>query len=427
MFKLKNKVLLQRTKQEKILKSTLIKCLILSSCFNFSSYAWNIFSRAPKVPLHAVSETDIHTAKCTDTSFSNKKSDQYFAEYFDNLKNNQFSKLIRLGDKQYKNQSEEMAEVYQQLTNFKSLRKNAYCETVACELESIFGASYAHKLTYLLKEFKFNASYIANDNGGSFSESDLDTIIWALDQLPRFVFEEKKKKMIKDTKVYTGFYANVVGFMENATGNMTLFRKWAHSSEEIKAYTVIHEYGHRLGLKLSIDNRKDWMKLSNWHKHDSEDTNNAENLISKYAKSNHIEDFAEAFSAYRFNPKLLKERAPQKYEMIKEIVFLGKEYLTDNCDSQIEKETFSIENLDDTSIVKKCEFPILSYKLGLKKKHVAKNCLIENQDEIGLKEFNVPSGKFSSKVQENYKLLGYPYISEQLKLEYIDHLLDTIN
>ena len=56
---------------------------------------------------------------------------------------------------------------------------------------------------------------------------------------------------------------------------------------------------------------------------------NTESFISGYAKTNPLEDIAESITAYRFNPKKLKELSPERYEYLKEKVFMGVEYLSD--------------------------------------------------------------------------------------------------
>jgi hypothetical protein len=63
-----------------------------------------------------------------------------------------------------------------------------------------------------------------------------------------------------------------------------------------------------------------------------------ESFVSRYAQTNPLEDIAESITAYRFNPEKLKEISPQRYNYIKEKVFLGVEYLTDSsCEAAAEK------------------------------------------------------------------------------------------
>jgi hypothetical protein len=62
--------------------------------------------------------------------------------------------------------------------------------------------------------------------------------------------------------------------------------------------------------------------------------NEIETSVSRYAQRNPLEDIAESMTAYRFNPKTLKELSPKRYEYLKNNVFMGVEYLNDdNCTS----------------------------------------------------------------------------------------------
>ncbi len=64
----------------------------------------------------------------------------------------------------------------------------------------------------------------------------------------------------------------------------------------------------------------------------------SESFISGYAKTNPLEDIAESITAYRFNPKKLKELSPKRYEYLKNKVFMGIEYLSDSqCDDAASK------------------------------------------------------------------------------------------
>jgi hypothetical protein len=63
-----------------------------------------------------------------------------------------------------------------------------------------------------------------------------------------------------------------------------------------------------------------------------------ESFISGYAKTNPLEDIAESITAYRFNPKKLKELSPERYKYLKDRVFMGVEYLSDTqCEDAASK------------------------------------------------------------------------------------------
>lgn len=68
-------------------------------------------------------------------------------------------------------------------------------------------------------------------------------------------------------------------------------------------------------------------------------TENNDEFISGYAKTNHHEDFAESFSSYMFAGRIFRERAKnniylkQKYDFLKTNIFKGKEFETGSLSS----------------------------------------------------------------------------------------------
>lgn len=88
-----------------------------------------------------------------------------------------------------------------------------------------------------------------------------------------------------------------------------------------KEKTVVHEFGHHIGLNLpqdvqdmfyQIDWERNW--LNQWIYKGSNNLNLAENIDQDdYARTNEREDFAVAFTAYTYTPRLLKKNFPKKY------------------------------------------------------------------------------------------------------------------
>lgn len=77
--------------------------------------------------------------------------------------------------------------------------------------------------------------------------------------------------------------------------------------------TLYHEIGHYVFHRiLGGVNRKRWITQ----------LNHAEGHVSDYAGRNGNEDFAESYSAYMTNPRLLRE-FPQKYAFMRDTVFAG--------------------------------------------------------------------------------------------------------
>lgn len=387
---------------------------------------WDFLRPTPKVPNHAVEDHHIDQANCLTERYYRYGRDSIYEKYFDSLVEGHPKKNIRIQGKDYIEDYVVYEDLYRFLTGHRSIRKDDACTTIKCELISLFGESYLHKLVYLKEHFFFNASYIAHRKGNQFSEKELDLILWSFEQLPRFMFHNRMKLMIKDMKQYTGLYATVVGFMEKGTGNMTLFKKWAQSTDETKIYTVIHEFGHFIGEKLGIHDSRKWIQMSGWDKVEDGKVNKSDQLISVYARSNYLEDFAETFSAYRMNPSLLKEKSPKKYKMMKELVFLGIDYYKQSCESKLVIKNHQFDNIITNEVVDKCEYPIVAFKLKLKDISNVISCLSDNKKLYSIDQFFSENNTYQKSVINNFNVRKYPYLPQYKRNEFSDVLLETI-
>jgi len=75
--------------------------------------------------------------------------------------------------------------------------------------------------------------------------------------------------------------------------------------------TLTHEVGH------TVDYESQRFRL--WGERSTREPFGESPHISDYAKTNHREDFAESFEEYFADPEKLKEAAPEKYEVIKDM------------------------------------------------------------------------------------------------------------
>lgn len=104
--------------------------------------------------------------------------------------------------------------------------------------------------------------------------------------------------------------------------------------------TVTHEVGHNAFEQLEM---VDPQASKRWAELYSESMNlngTGFGFVSEYAKTNLFEDFAESYRTYINDPELLRFMSPGKYEFMKNLVFLGREYGTL---SMVSGEAFAME------------------------------------------------------------------------------------
>lgn len=213
------------------------------------------------------------------------------------------------------------------------------CSTIICAMEQIFGKTLGLKILYLKMRYGFNSSDLAYENSARFTESQIDIVLKAVRDFPDYIFPlagYRNKKLIHFKHGYTlPEYENL-----QVTGNaeINLFDLWdSVGDEHYMEYIVFHELSHYLASSYNYFSKsKTWKILSNWGKTDADTGNICQDcFISTYAKNSSDEDWAESLSGYRYAPKRLKEIAPAKYELIKEVIFNGIEYIDENsCDTK---------------------------------------------------------------------------------------------
>lgn len=228
------------------------------------------------------------------------------------------------------------------------------CKKVICAAKQLFGEKESSALLYMLDRYELNGSHLASPGADAWKFNELEDVLMGVSDLPRTVMPfQKNKRLIRYKR---GSVPPTYGANHEVYANsvIEILDKWDTLSLEQRQMTILHELGHNLGSDLGIIKSAQWLRLSGWKtktlmreievkesgktvkKQVNESFMAADNLntiASRYGLNNPDEDFAEAIVAYRYNPQRLKERSPEKYELLKEAVFDGLEYTSDGtCD-----------------------------------------------------------------------------------------------
>lgn len=218
-----------------------------------------------------------------------------------------------------------LMEAYQQLSLKKTLPPE--CKDARCAAKKEFG-EIGDRLLFMLLRYGYNGSHLQDAHLVPFTPDELDDVLMALSDFPETVIPFEKNKPL--AKFKPGFTRAAHGEdKENdqaavtfADAKITLYEPWVGESRLYKQYVVIHEVGHRVSFKNDhIYDSKEWIQ---WSK-ESES-------VSPYGATSRIEDFAETFVAYRYDPKTLLALNKNKYNWIKNTVFDGVEFTDpDKC------------------------------------------------------------------------------------------------
>lgn len=212
------------------------------------------------------------------------------------------------------------------------------CKDEFCLSEIIFGKEVGPQMLFLLDQYELNTSAYVFRDAQPFKSDELKDIIRSLELLPPSLNIFKfNKKLIRYTagKLRPNSSPGVI-----ANSAMEIFDAWSKYGSHMRQYVMFHEYAHNLAYSQlnNFDTSLLWLNLGNWNSGIAQfglakkEIQNGHPFVSTYGKTNPFEDFAESISAYRFNPKHLRDTSPDKYNFIKILIFDGVEYNNEqNC------------------------------------------------------------------------------------------------
>ncbi len=290
-----------------------------------------------QIDWKAASDENIKKAFCTrKTPFSSEEMNQWLSSNKTTL-----SMSNNIHGINFENESPENLESFRLLTSAVDIigtpmpnRQKTFssaCKKVDCALKEIFGNDVGPQLLFMHRRYGMNGSHIIKEatQASLWKKEELDIVLLALSDFPDGVMPIQQSK----TFIHAARETDNGRTLANAV--ITVFQLWNNQTKEQQRSTVVHELGHAIAGVTKLDDSPLWMKNSGWTtstqiingKSVSYPTAaKPETIISEYGKTNEWEDLAESVVAYRYNPKALKELSPDKYNLIKKLVFDNVEY-----------------------------------------------------------------------------------------------------
>lgn len=287
---------------------------------------------------HAASDDDIEKAPCTEKSAPTRM------EMTSWLASNQSSPNINksINGIAFENESIENLEAFRHLTTFVDIMGykdpakhkdfTSRCKKVDCAINQIFGTDTGLQLLYMQRRFGMNGSHIVRDGAAAWKKEELDDVLLSLSDFPQGVLP------FQETRPLIHAPRNQSSGRTLANAIVTIFDLWGTETAAQRRATVTHELGHAIAGVTDADDNPDWNKLSGWTTTSSVEKGKTVTstsfskkgaIVSEYGQTNPHEDLAEAVVAYRYNPTLLKNASPEKYNMLKSIIFDDVEYTSE--------------------------------------------------------------------------------------------------
>ena len=274
------------------------------------------------------------------------------------------------------------------------------CNSVNCVLTSLLTKKELELLKYLYLKYKIIASHYADKESQRWSMRELNLIVYSLDNLPQYLLPLNKYfKITRHDQNNEPFGFHTVIGSSDGFGNIKFYNYWDRISDARKIYAITHELAHTLGSSLQLHMAPEWNKISA-----------SQRAVSEYGETDQLEDFAESFSAYRYNPEYLQRKSKKKYEYFKELLFMGVEYKETNCKNigHFYSNVDSLVSLGTDDFYQSCSFELLGYDIGRKPLEDVITCFNKNYSSI---KVNIPFEKMNPKNKYG------PY-REQLSLKF---------
>lgn len=258
-----------------------------------------------------------------------------------------------------KNDKPKLVKLFRELTKNMNEPIQTECKNVTCVSQQIFGEKEGVQLLYMLARYGFNGSpfpFPLNNGRELWDSEGLDNVLTALSHFPENIFPifyNKPLLRFKKGYIRPGQNDKYAGTPRCVAANsfIEVFDCLYTSSggKNFFIQTIVHEIAHVISSEAELDRSTTWFDLSGWEEtrtyqddkvHVSYELKSPECIVSEYAKTSPMEDFADSAVHYRYFPKSLKEKCPGKYYYLKDFVFDGNEYLQEQvCDQNFQPLT----------------------------------------------------------------------------------------
>ncbi len=260
---------------------------------------------------------------------------------------------------------------------------NPKCKKVICAVEKMFGKQ-AIKTLYLKTKYELNVSNHAWGLSSRPTDDELNDLLMAAETTPaHFLPLEKNKRYSRFTRG-----VSFGGPTTLANASISFFDYWSTFPSEHRQYAAFHELSHNIGGETGLDDSEEWLKISGWMQFGDEwEPQFPSTFPSRYAATNPHEDFAESMTAYRYNPDLLIDMSPEKYEFLRKNVFLGVEYFTEEkcqkpapiiTDIMNKDIKFTPDENDYLEVLDICQKTAANYLTGINPNfEIYQNCIVK--------------------------------------------------
>lgn len=197
------------------------------------------------------------------------------------------------------------------------------------------------RLAYMKDRYGYTGSSAASGNVSGWSAADLDELLVTLSDLPANAApfdDEVLRPLVFDEHFHPN--GSGVALVNGATliaydgpSGIRVVGAWRALPQQARRVAIFHELAHEfLRQRGAYFNwRPHWDAAVRADEAFARQNGFDTDRVSTYAAASVAEDFAESAAAYRYMPLRLKQRAPNRYKLLKTWMFDGLEYVSSSA------------------------------------------------------------------------------------------------
>jgi hypothetical protein len=318
----------------------------------------SVHQSVPKLDFWSVRVPDVKEAHCLNLQ---PPSEAMMTDYLQNIivKAPATTEDRTINGIDFQNEPKELLDLFQNLHTVNKHEIGApaepkfqsACHQVICAMNEIYGKPQGLQLLYLYARYGYSATTLTHLKSANipWTSAELGEILADLQSLPPDFFPMKKfgRNLLHST---IGAHDGCSG-RDVSNSAVQIFSPWFCLPREMRLSTLTHEIGHDVAQENSLDTSADWSRTTGWDIIGYDDKGNIQvagtpkGNPSIYGSQDIQEDFAESFASYRLSPEHLKSISPERYQYMKEHVFHGVEFTSEDCQNEFQKEQARLKDI----------------------------------------------------------------------------------
>jgi hypothetical protein len=211
------------------------------------------------------------------------------------------------------------------------------CADPGCVADRVFGPRTGRLLLLMLLRHGYNGSHVTKPGAAPWQPDLLDNVLAALGDFgaPR---RSQVRALVADARIdrFRGDLAitdtsAVLLALSSArrTVGIRVGETWAALPPDYRRAALFHELVHDAVRDREGDGewRQHWLRMADADAYFARLRRSASGPVSHYARASIDEDVAESATAYRYMPDMLKAHSPNRYRMLRDWLFGGREFL----------------------------------------------------------------------------------------------------